>query len=152
MELTAVQRAMLRGEFGRGKAMAMQIQVGIGTCFEAPRLAPIQKAHVSLSAQEADIWFSGRLLEAGARRSLDAIRPADRGGCSNGQQIFCCGIVLASNYCLGGQRSIHSGIGDSVGAGKTICFVLCAHPGFDAFDCHCDIFPVLESGDRQGSL
>lgn len=66
MELTDVQRAMLEGEFGRGKATAMQIQMGIGKCFDAPCMAPIQKAHVSLSAQEADVWFSGRLLEAGA--------------------------------------------------------------------------------------
>ena len=66
MELTAEQRAMLNGDLGRGKAMAMGVQVGIGKCFDAPRMVPVQKVHVSLSAQEADVWFSGRLLEAGA--------------------------------------------------------------------------------------
>ena len=66
MELTAEQRAMLNGDLGRGKAMAMGVQVGVGKCFDAPRMVPVQKVHVFLSAQEADVWFSGRLLEAGA--------------------------------------------------------------------------------------
>lgn len=66
MELTAYQQEMLDGVYGRGKAMAMHIQAGIGKCFDAPRLVPVEKVHVSLSAQEADVWFSGRLLEAGA--------------------------------------------------------------------------------------
>lgn len=66
MELTAEQSAMLNGALGRGKAMAMGIQVGIGKCFDARRMVPVEKVHVSLSAQEADVWFSGRLLEAGA--------------------------------------------------------------------------------------
>ena len=46
MELTAYQQDMLNGAFGRGKAMAMEIQVGIGKCFDAARLVPIRKAHV----------------------------------------------------------------------------------------------------------
>lgn len=66
MELTAEQSAMLAGAYGRGKAMAMGVQVGVGKCFDARRMVPVQKVHVSLSAQEADVWFSGRLLEAGA--------------------------------------------------------------------------------------
>ena len=66
MELTTYQREMLDGVWGRGKAMAMQIQVGVGKCFDAPRLVPVTRAHVSLSAQEADLWFAGRLLAAGA--------------------------------------------------------------------------------------
>ena len=35
MKLTEFQQAMLDGELGRGKAMAMGIQVGIGKCFDA---------------------------------------------------------------------------------------------------------------------
>ena len=66
MKLTEFQQAMLDGELGRGKAMAMGIQVGIGKCFDAERLVPITKAHVSLSAQDADVWFSGKLRDAGA--------------------------------------------------------------------------------------
>ena len=66
MKLTAYQQEMLDGAWGRGKAMAMQIQAGVGKCFDAPRLVPITKAHVSLSAQEADVWFAGKLLAAGA--------------------------------------------------------------------------------------
>lgn len=66
MKLTDHQKKLLDGAFGRGKAMAMQIQIGIGKCFDAERLVPISRAHVSLSAQEADTWFAGRLAEAGA--------------------------------------------------------------------------------------
>ena len=85
MELTAYQQDMLNGAFGRGKAMAMEIQVGIGKCFDAARLVPIRKAHVSLSAQEADVWFSGRLLEARLFPGLLS-EPADAGGgCQYGE-------------------------------------------------------------------
>lgn len=66
MKLTAEQQAMLDGACGKGKAMAMQIQVGVGKCFQAPRLVPVARAHVSLSAQEADVWFAGKLYRAGA--------------------------------------------------------------------------------------
>ena len=62
MELTAYQQEMLDGVWGKGKSMAMQVLVGIGKCFDSPRLVPITRAHVSLSAQEADLWFSGKLL------------------------------------------------------------------------------------------
>ena len=66
MKLTDHQQKMLDGAFGRGKAMAMRIQIGVGKCFDAERLVPVSRAHVSLSAQEADIWFAGKLLDAGA--------------------------------------------------------------------------------------
>ena len=55
MKLTDHQQKMLDGAFGKGKAMAMQIQIGVGKCFDAERLVPVSRAHVSLSAQEADI-------------------------------------------------------------------------------------------------
>lgn len=66
MELTLQQQQMLDGARGEGAAMAMGVQAGIGKCFHARRLVPVSKVHVSLSAQEADVWFAGRLLEAGA--------------------------------------------------------------------------------------
>ena len=66
MKLTDHQQKMLDGAFGKGKAMAMQIQIGVGKCFDAERLVPVSRAHVSLSAQAADIWFAGKLLDAGA--------------------------------------------------------------------------------------
>ena len=68
MKLTDHQQKMLDGAFGKGKAMAMQIQIGVGKCFDAERLVPVSRAHVSLSAQEADIWFAGKLLDAPLRR------------------------------------------------------------------------------------
>ena len=66
MKLTEYQQAMLDGAHGKGKEMAMRILVGIGKCFYADRLVPVTRAHVSLSAQEADTWFAKKLFDAGA--------------------------------------------------------------------------------------
>ena len=67
MDLTLYQQEMLDGRFGKGKAMAMRIQVAIGDGFRAQRMVPITRAHVALSAQEADTWFArrrGRLCDS----------------------------------------------------------------------------------------
>ena len=66
MVLTKHQQDMLNGQYGRGKAMAMQIQTAVGEGFSAQRMVPVNRAHVALSAQEADTWFAGRLRDAGA--------------------------------------------------------------------------------------
>lgn len=66
MELTAYQQEMLEGKYGKGKAMAMEILKTVGESFEAKRMVPISRAHVSLSAQDADVWFAEKMLTAGA--------------------------------------------------------------------------------------
>lgn len=66
MKLTAHQQAMLDGRHGKGTAMAMEILVGVGECFGAERMLPVSRVHISLSAQDADIWFAKKMLEAGA--------------------------------------------------------------------------------------
>ena len=48
MDLTLYQQEMLDGRFGKGKAMAMRIQVAIGDGFRAQRMVPITRAHLSL--------------------------------------------------------------------------------------------------------
>jgi predicted aconitase len=45
----------------------MKIQVGIGEVFDARRMVEITRAHVALSAQDADLWFVEKLLNKGAR-------------------------------------------------------------------------------------
>ncbi len=72
MQLTTHQQALLDGAFGKGKSMAMQIQLAIGEGFGATEFVPITRAHVALSAQEADLWFAKKMLDAGA---LCAIPP-----------------------------------------------------------------------------
>ena len=67
MILNDFQKAMLDGEFGEGAAYAMKIQVGIGECFDAPRMVPIKRAHVALSNQAGDLWFAEKLVKAGAK-------------------------------------------------------------------------------------
>lgn len=57
---------MLAGKYGQGVALAMKIQVGLGKAFYAKRMAPITRAHVALSSQDADLWFVEKLLNAGA--------------------------------------------------------------------------------------
>ncbi len=66
MRLTEYQQDMLDGKYGKGKSMAMEILTAVGDSFEAQRMVPITRAHVSLSAQEADVWFAGKMRDAGA--------------------------------------------------------------------------------------
>jgi predicted aconitase len=67
MELTTYEKDMLAGKYGEGDALAMKIQVGIGETFDARRMVEITRAHVALSAQDADLWFVEKLLNKGAR-------------------------------------------------------------------------------------
>lgn len=57
---------MLDGKHGKGKAMAMQILETVVESFEAQRMAPISRAHVSLGAQDANVWFAEKMGGAGA--------------------------------------------------------------------------------------
>lgn len=66
MELTNYEQNMLDGKYGEGIAMAIKIQVGIGEAFGAKRMVEINKAHVALSSQDADLWFVKKLLDKGA--------------------------------------------------------------------------------------
>ena len=66
MELTIDEKEMLNGKYGEGAALAMKIQVAIGETFEAEKMVDITRAHVALSAQDADLWFVEKLLNKGA--------------------------------------------------------------------------------------
>jgi cis-L-3-hydroxyproline dehydratase len=66
MELTKEERDMLEGKNGEGAALAMKIQVAVGETFDAFRMVEITRAHVALSAQDADLWFVEKLLSKGA--------------------------------------------------------------------------------------
>ena len=67
MTLTQYQQDMLDGRYGKGKALAMRVQKTIGEGFRAQRMVPITRAHVALSAQEADTWFARKLRNARAQ-------------------------------------------------------------------------------------
>lgn len=67
MELTGMEKDMLDGRYGEGAALAMKTQAGIGKAFHAKRMVPITRAHVALSAQDADLWFVEKLLNGGAK-------------------------------------------------------------------------------------
>ncbi|MDW7660500.1 MAG: aconitase X catalytic domain-containing protein [Bacillota bacterium] len=67
MKLTAHQQDMLDGKLGEGTALVMRIQVAIGETFDATRMVPITRAHVALSAQDADLWFVEKLNNLGAK-------------------------------------------------------------------------------------
>jgi predicted aconitase len=45
----------------------MKVQVGTGKAFYAKRMVPITRAHVAASAQEGDVYWVTKLVEAGAR-------------------------------------------------------------------------------------
>jgi predicted aconitase len=67
MRLTIEEKQMLEGEHGEGTALAMKILTGIGEALDADRMVPIQRAHVALSNQEADLWFAEKMVAAGAK-------------------------------------------------------------------------------------
>jgi cis-L-3-hydroxyproline dehydratase len=67
MELTSTEKDMLSGKYGEAVAFAMKIQIGIGEAFDAHRMVEITRAHVALSAQDADLWFVEKLVNMGAR-------------------------------------------------------------------------------------
>lgn len=67
MELTKEQLGMLNGEQGEAVAYAMRIQEGLGRVFGAKRMVPITRAHVALSAQDADLWFVEKLVNLGGK-------------------------------------------------------------------------------------
>ncbi|MEN8245673.1 MAG: aconitase X catalytic domain-containing protein [Thermodesulfobacteriota bacterium] len=66
MELTVQEKEMMDGKYGEGAALAMKIQVAIGETFDAEKMVDITRAHVALSAQDADLWFVEKLLNKGA--------------------------------------------------------------------------------------
>lgn len=76
MKLTEEQQEMLAGKYGKGASMAMRIQCAVGEGFEAERMVPVSRVHISLSAQNADIWFTEKMTEAGAAaRVIPTVNP-----------------------------------------------------------------------------
>lgn len=70
MKLTQEQQDMRDGKYGEGVALAMKVQIGIGECFDAPRMVPITNAHVALSNQESDLWFAEKMVRLGAKAKI----------------------------------------------------------------------------------
>lgn len=66
MDLTNLERDMLAGKCGEGTALAIKVQVGVGKAFHAKRMVPITRAHVAASAQEGDVYWVTKLVDAGA--------------------------------------------------------------------------------------
>lgn len=72
MRLTERENSILRGAEGEGAALAMEILAGIGEAMEADVFVPVARAHVSLSNQEADLWFAEKMLAGGSRARICA--------------------------------------------------------------------------------
>lgn len=70
MKLTKELQEMLDGGQGAGAALALKVQIGIGECFDAPRMVPITNAHVALSNQESDLWFAEKMVNLGAKTRI----------------------------------------------------------------------------------
>ncbi len=67
MQLTKEEQDMLKGKYGEGLALAMEVQRAIGEAFGAERMVEISRAHVALSNQEADLWFVEKILNKGGK-------------------------------------------------------------------------------------
>ncbi len=70
MYLTNEEERILKGEYGQGKALAMELLVKLGEVFDADRLIPIKMAHWGLSGQEGDLAFAEKLAAGGANVSV----------------------------------------------------------------------------------
>jgi len=67
MYLTDEEKRMLAGEYGKGVAEAMQIQVALGEAFGAERMVKISRAHEAFGASESSTWFLELFANSGAR-------------------------------------------------------------------------------------
>lgn len=72
MQLTKYEEEILHGAEGEGSALAMKILVGIGEAMDADYLVPIERAHISLSNQEADLWFAEKMMSLGSKTKICA--------------------------------------------------------------------------------
>lgn len=72
MKLTEYENSLLHGSHGRGAALAMEILVGVGEAMGAEIFVPISRAHVSLSNQEADLWFAQKIAAGGSKACICA--------------------------------------------------------------------------------
>ena len=63
---------MLNGEYGEGVQRAMKMLVTIGDAFDAEKMLPINRAHVALSGQEADLYFVEGMVKGGASCRISA--------------------------------------------------------------------------------
>lgn len=67
MKLNQREKDILAGKYGEGIQLALEIQLGVGETFDADVFVPITRAHVALSAQDADVWFAETLRDKGAK-------------------------------------------------------------------------------------
>lgn len=72
MKLTEHEKSLLNGAEGKGPALAMKILTGIGDAMDADVFVPVQRSHVSLSNQEADLWFAEKMFEGRTRTKICA--------------------------------------------------------------------------------
>lgn len=70
MYLTNEEEKILKGEYGHGMAVAMELLVKLGEVFDAEKLIPIKLAHWGLSGQEGDLAFAEELATGGAKVSV----------------------------------------------------------------------------------
>lgn len=69
-ELTKEQLGMLNGEQERLSRTPCEFKRGWVEFFGAKRMVPITRAHVALSAQDADLWFVEKLVNLGGKRKI----------------------------------------------------------------------------------
>ena len=74
VELTADDRAWLRGEHGEGAALAMRLVVKMAEVARAPRLRDVTRAHIDscLYHGQVGLDFAERLLAGGAAVAVPA--------------------------------------------------------------------------------
>ncbi|WP_170971390.1 MULTISPECIES: aconitase X [Mesorhizobium] len=87
LELSAQERSTLAGDTGAGAAMAMRIVVESARLLGAPRLIPVQSAHIDGALYHGDsgTLFAEKLVEGGAKTAVRAtlnVGALDLTGCA----------------------------------------------------------------------
>jgi len=105
LELSAQERSILAGDAGSGAAMAMRIVVEAARLLGAPRLIPIQSAHIDGALYHGDsgTLFAEKLVEGGAKTAVRAtlnVGALDLTGCAR--------VRLAGHEREMAQRMMHA--------------------------------------------
>ena len=75
MELTAEEKEILKGSKGPGCQLAMEILVEIGEAYQAPRLIPVESAHIVVSNYKSSCEAGIEILEKFVSLGAQAVVP-----------------------------------------------------------------------------
>lgn len=77
MFLNEEEKYIIDGNMNKGESTCLRILYEIGRAFQAEKMVVVNRAHISLSNQEGDLWFASKIAEEGAKCKVFAtVNPA----------------------------------------------------------------------------